>query len=150
LEPSRVCAPDLHVVGFTRALDIPRLVVISSSDGQRLLMEVPNLGLSSIWNLDDHVSVVDQVEVSIVWQLRNNVEVSLNVKSELLVELTLGWLLLVFINIGNLPSLVDLAILSLQNNVSVFVVKSSINSNDLSFFVGNITIVFVSEHLPPS
>jgi hypothetical protein len=34
LEPSRVSAPDLHVVGSTSTLDIPRLVVISSSDSQ--------------------------------------------------------------------------------------------------------------------
>jgi len=54
----------LHVVGSTSALDIPRLIVQSGSDGQRLLMEVPDLSLSSIWSLDDHVSVVDQVEVS--------------------------------------------------------------------------------------
>jgi hypothetical protein len=59
LPPTRVSAPDLHVVGSTSTLDIPRLVVISSSDRQRLLMEVPNLSSSSIWNLDDHVSVVD-------------------------------------------------------------------------------------------
>jgi hypothetical protein len=34
LEPSRVGAPDLHVVSSTSTLDIPRLVVISSSDSQ--------------------------------------------------------------------------------------------------------------------
>jgi hypothetical protein len=48
LEPSRVSAPDLHVLGLSRVLDVPRLVVISSSDGQGLLMEVPDLSLSSI------------------------------------------------------------------------------------------------------
>jgi hypothetical protein len=61
LEPSRVGAPDLHVVGSSSALDIPRLVVQSCSNGQRLLVEVPDLGLSSIRSLDNHVSVVDQV-----------------------------------------------------------------------------------------
>jgi hypothetical protein len=34
LEPSGVGAPDLHVVGSTSTLDIPRLVVISGSDCQ--------------------------------------------------------------------------------------------------------------------
>jgi hypothetical protein len=33
LPPSRVGAPDLHVARSTRALDIPRLVVQSSSNG---------------------------------------------------------------------------------------------------------------------
>jgi hypothetical protein len=66
LEPSGVSAPDLHVVGSTSTLDIPRLVVISSSDSQWLLMEVPNLGSSTVSNLDDHVSVVDQVIIMTV------------------------------------------------------------------------------------
>jgi hypothetical protein len=30
------------------------------------LVEIPNLSVSSIFSLDDHVSVVDQIEVS-VW-----------------------------------------------------------------------------------
>jgi hypothetical protein len=34
LEPPRVSAPDLHVVSFSGTFDIPRLVVVSSSDGQ--------------------------------------------------------------------------------------------------------------------
>jgi hypothetical protein len=67
LEPSRVGTPDLHVIGSTRALDIPRLIVISCSDCQRLLVEIPDLSFSCVWCLDDHVSVVDQVEVSLVW-----------------------------------------------------------------------------------
>jgi hypothetical protein len=58
LEPSRVSAPDLHVVCLTSTLDIPRLVVVSSSNGQRLLMEIPDLLLSSILNLDSQVSVI--------------------------------------------------------------------------------------------
>jgi hypothetical protein len=59
LPPSWVGWPDLHVLCFTRALDIKWLVVVSGPDGQRLLMEVPDLSLSSIWSLDDHVSVVN-------------------------------------------------------------------------------------------
>jgi hypothetical protein len=34
LEPSRVSAPDLHVVGLTCTLDIPRLIVISGFDSK--------------------------------------------------------------------------------------------------------------------
>jgi hypothetical protein len=40
------------------------LVVVSGSDGQRLLMEVPDLGLSSVSNLLNHVSVIDEINVS--------------------------------------------------------------------------------------
>jgi hypothetical protein len=59
LEPSGVSAPDLHVVGLTSTLDVPRLIVVSSSDRQGLLVEVPDLCLSSVWCLDNKVSVVD-------------------------------------------------------------------------------------------
>ena len=59
LEPSRVGAPDLHIIGSSSTLDVPRLVVVSGSDGKRLLMEVPNLCVSSIWSLEHHVSVID-------------------------------------------------------------------------------------------
>jgi hypothetical protein len=69
LPPSRVGAPDLHVVGSSRILDIPRLIVVSSSDSQGLLMEVPDLGSSSIFSLDDHVSVVDEIKVSVLLHL---------------------------------------------------------------------------------
>jgi len=68
LPPTRVSAPDLHVLCSSRVLNIPRLVVVSGSDGQRLLVEVPDLGSSTVWNLDDHISVVDQVKVSVIWE----------------------------------------------------------------------------------
>jgi hypothetical protein len=68
LEPSRIGTPDLHVVGSTSTLDIPRLVVVSGSDGLGLLVEVPDLGPSSVGSLDDHVSVVDQVKVFSTWE----------------------------------------------------------------------------------
>jgi hypothetical protein len=64
LEPSRVGTPDLHVISFTSTLDIPRLIIISSSDSQGLLVEVPNLSLSSVSCLDDHISIVDKIKVS--------------------------------------------------------------------------------------
>jgi len=66
LEPSLVGAPDLHVVCLTSTLDVKWLVVISGSNSQSLLMEVPFLSLSTISCLDDHVSVIDQVEVSVI------------------------------------------------------------------------------------
>jgi hypothetical protein len=50
-------------------LNIKGLVVVSGSNGQRWLMEVPDLSLSSIWSLDDHVSVVDQVKISVAIQI---------------------------------------------------------------------------------
>jgi hypothetical protein len=71
------------------------------------------------------LSGVDQVKVSIVWELRDNVEISLYIKVELLVELTLGWFLLILVNIDDSPFLVDFTISVLNDNVSVFIVDSS-------------------------
>jgi len=31
-------------------------------------MEVPNLSSSSVLSLDDHVPVIDEIKVSVVWQ----------------------------------------------------------------------------------
>jgi hypothetical protein len=67
LEPSWVSRPDLHVVSFTSWLNVPRLVVQPCSDSQRLLMEVPYLSFSTIGSFDYHVSVVDQINISIFW-----------------------------------------------------------------------------------
>jgi hypothetical protein len=150
LEPSGVSAPDLHVVGLTSTLDVPRLIVVSSSDCQGLLVEVPDLGLSSVWCLDNKVSVVDQVKVSVRWEFSDNVEISLNVKTELLVELSLSWLLLIVFNINYSPSLMNFIVSSFHHKVSIFIVKTSRNGNDLSFFVGQETIIAISKHLPPS
>jgi hypothetical protein len=104
-------------------------------------MEVPNLSLSTIWCLDNKVSVVDQVKVSVVWKCRDDVEISLNVKSELLVELTLGWLLLILVDVDNSPLLMNLAVLILHDNVSIFIIKSSVNGNYLTSFIGNVCIL---------
>jgi len=107
-------------------------------------MEVPDLSPSSIWSLDHKVSIVDEIKISLIWELRYYVEVSLNVKTELLVELTLSWFSLILINVGNSPSLVNLAVLVFNDNVSVLIVKSSFNGNDSSSFVYNESIL-VSE-----
>jgi len=68
LPPVRVSAPDSHLTSSSITVDVPGLVVVSGSDGQRLLVEVPDLGSSSIWNLNDHIPVVDKVEISVVWK----------------------------------------------------------------------------------
>jgi hypothetical protein len=150
LEPSTVGAPDLHVVSFSSTLDIEGLVVVSSSDSQRLLVEIPLLSISSIWSLDDHISVVDQVEISIGFECRNNIECAINVKTELLVKLTLSWFLLILIYIDNSPSLLNLSIPVHDYDILVLIVNSSRNFNDLSSIIGNESIILKSEKLPPS
>jgi hypothetical protein len=112
-------------------------------------VEVPSLSVSTIWNLDDHVSVVDQVEVSVAVESSDNVEVSFNIKSELLVELTLGWLLLVVAHVYDLPFLVGLSVSWFDDDVSVLVIKSTLDCNNLTLGVDN-EVVLISEDLPPS
>jgi hypothetical protein len=46
-------------------LDVERLIVQLGLDGQRYLIEPPNLGVSVVSCLDDHVSVVDKVKISV-------------------------------------------------------------------------------------
>jgi hypothetical protein len=67
LEPSWIGWPDLHVVCSSSALNVPWLIVVSGSDGLRLLVEVPDLGSSTVGSLDHHIPIVDQVKVSSTW-----------------------------------------------------------------------------------
>ena len=74
-EPFRVSAIELHVIGFSSTLDIKWLIVVSSSDCQRLLMEIPDLSLSFIWSLDDDVSVADEIEKSVTLHYSFSIEI---------------------------------------------------------------------------
>jgi len=139
----------LHIIGSTSALDIPRLVVVSCSDGQGLLMEVPDLSPSSIWSLDSEVSIIWNVKVSVGWELRYYVEVSLNIKSESLVELSFCWFSLPFISIDDIPLLMDFVLQSVNTNVSVLGINTSLDFQNLSFLVCDVSSL-QSEHLPPS
>jgi hypothetical protein len=82
LPPVRVSGPDLHVVGLSWGFDIPWLAVVLGLDCQWFLVEPPDLSISTIWCLEYHVSVVDQVEVSVRWQCCDNVEWSFNIEAE--------------------------------------------------------------------
>jgi hypothetical protein len=67
LPPIRVSTPDSHCWVSTVIGDVEGLVVVSSSDGQGLLMEVPFLSSSTVWCLDYNISIVDDIKVSIIW-----------------------------------------------------------------------------------
>jgi len=75
-------------------------------------------------------------------------EVSLNIQTEVLIEISLLEFL-PFINIDDVPLLVDLTMLSMSDDVSVLVIKSTLNIQDLSFLVDN-KGTLVPEELPPS
>jgi len=83
-------------------------------------MEVPDLSLSSIRCLDNHVSVVDEIEISSTWQCRDNIEISFDVESELLIQLSLLWLR-VIVNINDLPLLsINIVTSVVYHDISVF------------------------------
>jgi hypothetical protein len=88
-------------------------------------VEVPDLGASSVWYLDDHVSVVNEIEVSVILHLRDNVEWSFNVETEVFIEFTLLWLIWIFISIDDIPLLVDFSVLAPCKNVSVLSINTS-------------------------
>ena len=90
-----------------------------------MLIEVPFLSISTISSLDNKVLVVDQIEVSVFFQLRNNVEWSLNKETEVFVKFSLLWFLWIFINIDDVPLLVDLSMFVVDNDVSVLSINST-------------------------
>jgi hypothetical protein len=150
LPPSRVGAPDLNVVGSSWALDIEGLIVNLGLDGHAYLIEVPSLSFVSISCLDNHISVVDDFEVSVFFQLWDNVEWSLDIKVEVFVEFSLSWFLWVFVSIDDIPLLVDSTMSGVHDNVSVFGVNTT-------WYIHNLVVMPVdevwwgpSEHLPPS
>jgi hypothetical protein len=78
-----------------------------------------------------------------------DVEISLNVEVEFLVELSLGWLFWILVNIDEVPLLVDSSVLVVYLNVSVFSINISLDIKYLSVLI-NHEWRTPSEHLPPS
>jgi hypothetical protein len=115
-------------------------------------MEVPFLSVSSILSLNDHVSIVEDVEVSSATHGRDDVEISLNKDANSFVQLTLLWLG-VLINIDDFPLLSEvLTTLVVDLDVSVFHVSVKVlvlNFKNLALLVDNVS-TFSSEDLPPS
>jgi hypothetical protein len=100
-------------------------------------MEVPNLSSSSICCLENEVSVVDKIEISVRLHLRHNIEISFNIKSEVFVEFSLSWFSLPFISVDNVPLLPETILLFIDANVSVFSINITLDFQDLSFLVDN-------------
>jgi hypothetical protein len=112
-------------------------------------MEVPDLSISTIWYLNDHISVVDQVKVSVSRQCRLNVEWSFNIETEVFIEFTLLWLLWILISIDDVPLLVNLSMLLVDHNILVFSIDSSLDIKDLVVVIDDESVLS-SEELPPS
>jgi hypothetical protein len=113
-------------------------------------VEIPFLCVSSIRDFDDHISVIDQVKVSTTWQFRDNVEVSFNIETESLVELTFLWFSLPLINVHDIPLLIDFAVSSEDLDVLVLTINSSLHIQYLFVFDVSNESSINSPKLPPS
>jgi hypothetical protein len=114
------------------------------------LIEPPDLSFLSILGLDDHVSVVDDLKISLRAQSRLNVEWSLDVESIVFIELSLSWFTLPFVSIDNFPFLRNSSIWSLvSSDVLVFNILVVEDRQGPSFLHHDVSSLD-SEHLPPS
>ena len=132
-------------------MDVKAVVLpVVVSDGLGLLVE-PELLLSNIVSpsLEDHVCSTKHLSDSIEWKLRHEIEWSVDVETEFLIQ-SLG-LSLNILGVDNLPSLVG-SIVSVPNlDLLTFVILTLVN---IKAFAGllDVTEVFtaIGEDLPPS
>jgi hypothetical protein len=107
------------------------------------------LSIEAVWSLDNNVSSINDIEVSSSWQLRDNVEWSFNIESEIFIEFSLLGESFPLVTVDNIPLLVATIMLVPYNNLSVLSILSSVDIKDLSFLINDVSIL-VSEQLPPS
>jgi hypothetical protein len=77
------------------------------------------------------------------------VEISFDIEAELFIEFSLLWLSLPFVNIHDIPLLVDAIVICMDTNISVFSINIALNFKNLTFLVDNRSTL-VLEELPPS
>jgi hypothetical protein len=125
------------------------LFVVHGLDSQSLLVEEPGLCSSSISDLDSHVSVVDDIEISARSHVSNDMEWSFNIETEVFVEFSLNWISLPLIGIDDIELLIDLSVFLVGNDISVFRILSTLNIEDLTLLILDSNSSSVP-HLPPS
>jgi hypothetical protein len=113
------------------------------------LVEPPDLGLVTVWSLDDHLSAVDNFEVSVRSKSRLNVEWSLDIESEFFIE-SLRWTLTLVIKIDNLPFLVEAIVFAIDDNWSSFFVFVSRDIEAFLVLPIDKVLITVGENLPPT
>jgi hypothetical protein len=78
-----------------------------------------------------------------------DVEVSLNIHTEVFVVLSLLWFLWPSFNVDAVPLLVGSSVFVPNDDISVLFISVAMDIHNLSFFVDKETVL-VSEKLPPS
>jgi hypothetical protein len=122
---------------------------VSGFNGQSLLIEPEDLGLSSISSLQIEVSVGEKIEVSASAHSGDYMEISLNIEAESLVEFALSWISLPLISIDDIPLLRNMVVSLTGIDVLLLLINRLVDVHDLSFLVGKV-LALHSEHLPPS
>jgi hypothetical protein len=134
LPPSRVdTSGSSKVVACSIALDFKAKVLpVVVFDGLSNLIE-EELLLSCILSpsLEDHIGSSKHLSNSVEWKLRDNIEWSIDVESEFLIQ-SLSLSLCSLVKIDNLPFLVTAISLSINNNLSSFLIFRLFNIKALS------------------
>jgi len=117
------------------------------------LIEPPDLSLVTVCSLDNHVSAVDNFEVSLRSHSRLDEEWSFDVKSKLFIELSLSWFTLPLIGIKDIP-LLSKSVVWLLVDSDVFAFNILVVEDRQGCFLTFQTIddskIFDSVLLPPS
>jgi len=113
-------------------------------------IEVPLLGLGVV-SPSSHPDVVGTVALndSIEWKLRDQVERSVDMETEVFVE-TLGLVTLCFVKINNLPLLMSASIIAPNTYWVTFFILSSFDIKDFATLPIDELVVLILEYLEPS
>jgi hypothetical protein len=88
------------------------------------------VGFTSLCTDDNIVS--HECQESGTSSLRLNVEGSLDIEAEVLIVLSLSWFWLIFIDIDDIPLLIDPVSSSIDDDVGILLIDSSGNFNDFA------------------
>jgi hypothetical protein len=78
------------------------------------------------------------------------VEISLNIETESLIEFSLLWFTLPFVNVHDVPLLVELSMSCVYNDVLVLTIDSSLDIKDLTVLDVSNECSITFPELPPS
>jgi len=112
-------------------LDFEGIVLpLVASDGLRNLIEVPLLSFNIVSpSLKSNIVSTNAFSNSVEWKLRDNVEWSVDVETEFLIE-SLGFSLRTFIKIQDIPFLIDtLAIVIDSNWLSLLILRCCVKDS---------------------
>jgi hypothetical protein len=119
-------------------------------DGLRDSIEVPLLGFGVVSpSLKGYIVCTNALNNSVEWELRDEVEWSVDVESEIFIN-TLSLDCVSLIKVDNLPLLVSSALISPYSNCLAFFILSSFDIKNFAALPVDELVVFILEYLEPS